>query len=36
MKARKVLRESDSELASASNRAGKSLVWTATDRAGDV
>jgi hypothetical protein len=27
-----VLRELDDELASASRRAGKSLVWTATDR----
>lgn len=30
--ARKVLRELDAELASASKRAGKSLVWTAADR----
>jgi hypothetical protein len=31
--ARKVLRELDAELASASKRAGKTLVWTAADRA---
>jgi hypothetical protein len=32
VEARKVLRELDDELASASRRVGKSLVWTATDR----